>query len=133
MNKQDRIQEKAMQFQGLQQRLRGLEQKEQMLLQAIDELERAKLALKDLKKSKGDAYIPLGANNFVLGEVKENEKVLIAIGAGIAVKKDREEAIKVSDERLKEFQAESDKVMKEIRKMSNELGKIQTDIETLRK
>jgi len=132
MNK-DKIREKAVQFQIIQQRLRGMEQKSHMLLSGIEELERARLALEDLERAKGEAYIPLGASNFVFGEVKDNQNVLISIGSGIAVKRKREDAIKIAEERIDEFKRESDKVTKAIDEMSNELMTLQTDLETLRK
>ncbi len=134
MKKEDNaIQEKAFQFQMLQNSLRGLQQKEHVLLSGVDELERTRLALEDLKDSKSStAYIPLGANNFVLGEIKDSNNVLISVGAGIAVKKSREDAIKVAEDRLKEFRGETDKISQQIRKLSEELMKIQSEIESMR-
>jgi len=67
---QDKIREKAVQFQVLQNTLRGLEQNHKMITSDIEDVHRTRLALEDLENSKGDAYIPLGANNFVAGEIK---------------------------------------------------------------
>lgn len=133
MNNNDKIREKAVQFQMIQHKLKGLEHKEQMILSTVEELERAMLALQDLEKSKGDAYIPVGGSNFVFGEVKDNQNVLITIGSGIAVKKKREEALKITEDRANEFKKESEKIMRQIQHMSDELMTLQTDIETLRK
>lgn len=133
MSNKDKLREKAVHFQMTQHRLRTLEQKSHMLLSGIEELERAKLALEDLEKAKGEAYIPLGASNFVFGEVKDNQNVLISIGSGIAVKRKREDALRIAEERLDEFKKESDKITDAIQEMSNELMSLQTDLETLRK
>ena len=130
---QDKIREKAVQFQVLQNTLRGLEQNHKMITSDIEDVHRTRLALEDLENSKGDAYIPLGANNFVAGEIKDNEHVLVSIGSGIAVKKKRQEALEISEKNIKQLQKQADNIGKEIRKVTDNLMKLQTDIETLRK
>ena len=132
MNKEN-VQEKIAQFQTLQNNLQKLEQREKLLLQGLDDLERTKLALVDLEGSTGEAYVPIGANNFVLGEVKDSENILISIGSGIAIKKTREEAFKITESRIKEFKTEATKSVKELEKISNKLVKIREEIEAVRK
>ena len=130
---EEKVQEKIVQFQTLQGNLQKLEQREKLLLQGLDDLERTKLALTDLKDTTGEAYVPIGANNFVLGEIKDSENVLISIGSGIAIKKPREDAIEITKNRIKEFKNEATKTVQELEKMSNKLVSLREEIETVRK
>ena len=132
MNAESDEQQKIMQFQMLQNNLKVLEEKERMIMSALDELERTKMALEDLKNCKGDTYIPLGASNFVLGKIEDNQNVLVSIGSGLAVKMPREDAIKDIGEKTKELDTESKKISLELQKVSNHLIKLQTEIEALR-
>ncbi len=133
MSNEDKIQEKAIQFQILQNNLRGLQQREQMLIDGLEELSRAKIALEDIKNFKGDAYIPLGGNNFVKGKVEDTENILLAVGGGIAVKKKREEALKMLEENADKYRKEANKVINEIKKINDQLMQIQSEVESLRK
>lgn len=132
MNTENNEQQKIMQFQMLQNSLRVLEEKEKMIMTALDELERAKFALEDLKNCKGETYIPLGASNFVLGKIEDNQNVLVSIGSGLAVKMPRENAIKEIGEKTKELDTESKKINLELQKVGSHLIKLQTEIEAMR-
>lgn len=126
-------QDKMMRFQALQNDLNKLEQRERMLIQGIDDLERTKFALEELKGSVGQAFIPVGANNFVKGSIEDSENVLISIGAGIAVKKTREEALKISGDRITEFKKEAEKTIKDMKNMGSELQKLQAELQAMQK
>ncbi|MBU3904533.1 MAG: prefoldin subunit alpha [Nanoarchaeota archaeon] len=121
-------QEKMMQFQVLQNNLKQLEEREKLLIQGIDDLERTKFALNELGGLKGKAYIPVGANNFIEGSIEDSENVLITIGAGIAVKRPRKEALEVNDKRIKEFNNEAEKTLKEMKVLGSKLSKLQAEL-----
>ena len=103
MMKEDKLREKAMQFQMLQANIQSLQERENMLVQKIEELHRTRLSLKELDiTKKGDAFIPIGSGNFIPGKITELDKVLIGIGGGVAVKKERTDAIGFVQERIDE-------------------------------
>ncbi|MBU3897167.1 MAG: prefoldin subunit alpha [Nanoarchaeota archaeon] len=125
----DEKQEKMMQFQVLQNNFKMLDDRLKLINSSMEEFERTKLALEEIGNNKGEAYIPLGSSYFVLGKVENNEEILVSIGAGMAVKKKRNEAIKMVLEKMTEFEKASKKVMSEMNKIETQLLKIQNELE----
>ncbi len=125
--------QKMMRLQVLQNSLQKLEQREKLLIQGLEDLERTKLALQELKGSEGQAFVPVGANNFVKGNIEDSENVLVSIGAGIAVKKTRENALKLSESRIAEFRKEAEKTMEDMKKMGAEFQNLQTELQAMQK
>ncbi len=132
--KEDKLREKAMQFQMLQANIQSLQERENMLVQKIEELHRTRLSLKELDiTKKGDAFIPIGSGNFIPGKITELDKVLIGIGGGVAVKKERTDAIGFVQDRIDELEGEITNISKHGQGLLTQLSKLQTDIEKLQK
>jgi prefoldin alpha subunit len=125
----DKKQEKMMEFQVLQNNFRMLDERLKLINSSTEEFERTKLALEDIANNKGEAYIPLGSSYFVLGKVEDNNDILVSIGAGMAVKKTRSEAIKMVSEKMAEFENASKKVVSEMNKIETQLIKLQNELE----
>ncbi len=98
-------QQKLMQFQFLQQAHQQIQQQAQQLSQKIAELAAARQSLEDFEKVKpSDALIPVGGGNYISGKISNSDEVLVTFGAGIAVKKTRAEAVRITEARLSELQ-----------------------------
>ncbi len=98
-------QQKLMQFQFLQQAQQQIQQQAQQLSQKIAELAQAKQSLEDFEKVKpSDALIPVGGGNYISGKISNSDEVLVTFGAGVAVKKSRADAMKITEARLSELQ-----------------------------
>ena len=98
-------QQKLMQFQYLQQAYQQIQQQAQQLAQKIAELASAKQSLEDFEKVKpSDALVPIGGGNYVSGKISNSDEILVTFGAGVAVKKSRAEAMKITEARLSELQ-----------------------------
>ena len=125
----DVVREKAVQFQLLEANLNSLKQKEQFAVRKLEELDRTKLAVSELKK--GDALIPVGMGNFVHGKVTDAENIIIGIGAGIAVKRGTEDAKKILIEREEELKRDVTKINDEANHMVAQLQNLQKEIQEL--
>ncbi len=98
-------QQKLMQFQFLQQAQQQIQQQAQQLAQKIAELAAAKQSLEDFEKVKpSDALVPIGGGNYISGKISNSDEVLVTFGAGVAVKKSRADAMKITEARLSELQ-----------------------------
>ena len=105
IKKMEEKQQKLMQFQFLQQANQQIQQQAQQLAQKIAELAQAKQSLEDFEKVKpSDALVPIGGGNYVSGKISNSDEILVTFGAGIAVKKSRAEAMKITEARLQELQ-----------------------------
>ena len=98
-------QQKIMQFQILQQNFQAVQQQVQQVAQKVQELQQAKQSLEDFEKVKpSDALVPIGGGNYISGKISNSDEILVTFGAGVAVKKSRSEAVKITESRIFELQ-----------------------------
>jgi len=132
-DKKEEIQQKVLEFQILESSLRILEQREALIIEKLEELKRTKAALEELKNVKlRDAMIPLGSSNFISGKITDTENVVIGVGAGVAIKKKREDALKFVEDKIKELESSSvsissqaEEILQRLRNLQNEIEKLQ--------
>lgn len=127
------VQQKMMQFQLLENNTRALRAQLEQVAARMEELTRTKIGLEDLKDVKaGDsAFVPVGAGAFVEGKISDPSRVLISTGSDVAVKKTREEAIELIDERLAEIQKTAEELAAQERRVAAELQKLQPELQKL--
>ena len=82
-----------------------LTQKEASIISIIREASYAMQSLKTIDdKDDTETLVPLGLGTFVKTKTVPNEKLILHIGAGIAVEKDKDSTINFLELRLKEMQ-----------------------------
>ena len=82
-----------------------LTQKEASIISIIREASYAMQSLKAIDdKVDVDSLVPLGLGTFVRGKLIPNEKLIVNVGAGVAVEKDKDSAINFLESRLKEME-----------------------------
>ncbi len=134
MENKEELQRKILEFQILEAELRVIEQRGEELLRRLEDLNRTRIALEDLKPTKSeDALVPLGSGSFIHGKVTDSENVVIAIGAGIAARKTKEQALEILDERISEVEQTSEKFAAQAQIIFNNLRNLQVDIEKMQK
>ena len=85
--------------------LSELSQKETTIVSVIREASSAIQSLKTIdNKTDNETLTPVGLGTFVKTKVVPNEKLILNIGAGIAVEKDKDSAVNFLELRLKEMQ-----------------------------
>ncbi len=134
MNKQDELQRKIIEFQILESNLKMLQEKAEIFNSRMEELQRTKEAMEELKVTKPNkALIPMGSGNFVYGSIENCDDVIVGIGGGAAIKKKREDAMLNLDGRIKEIESELETLLKQVSTFVYQLEKTQQDIEILQK
>ena len=102
---QDHAQQLMYEMQMLEGHLAELQKRESslaaVLREAVDTIESIK-SIKDEKSVK--SLVPLGLGAFAKTEMSAKEKLIVNIGAGIAVEKDHDSAINYVESRIKEFE-----------------------------
>jgi len=132
--KEEDLQKKIVQFQVLEATFKTLQDRANLINQNLDELRKTKIAIEDLKKTKPNkALIPLGSGNFVYGTIENNENVIVGIGAGIAIKKKREESIEILDNKTREMENVLDDVTTRAQGILEKIEEIQMELEELQK
>ena len=78
----------------------------QMIMSSREEIGTAKKALMSLKaKKRGtEVLIPIGADSYIIGELRNIKSVIIDIGANISLEKSVEETIEILERRDRELE-----------------------------
>jgi prefoldin alpha subunit len=126
----DELQKKIIQFQILEANLKTLQEREEILNERILEIENTKAAIEELKKTRpGKTLIPLGSGNFISGKIDDTEEVIVGIGSGVAIKKNREDAVVILDDKFKEFERDLNNLRNQGASIALQLAKLQEEIE----
>jgi len=92
-------------MQMLEAYLGDLVQRESTLVSILREAISAIVSIKSLKDNPdSDTLIPLGMGTFVKSQISSNEKIVLNIGAGVAVEKNPDSAINFLESRIKEIE-----------------------------
>jgi prefoldin alpha subunit len=132
--KEEEIQKKAVQFQILESNLKMLQERAGEIGQRLEEFHKTKEAIEELKSIKPEkAMIPLGSGNFVFGTVENSDEIIVGIGSGVAVKKKREDALKILDSKIAESQNAMNDITNKSQGLIQSLERIQLEIQELQK
>ena len=102
---EEQTQQLLHQMQMLEGYFSELSQNEASIVSIIREASSAIHSLKTIdNKADTETLVPLGLGTFVKAKTVPNEKLILNIGAGIAVEKDKDSAINFLELRLKEMQ-----------------------------
>ena len=102
---EEQTQQLLYQMQMLEGYFSELSQKETTIVSVIREASSAIHSLKTIdNKTDNETLTPVGLGTFVKTKVVPNEKLILNVGAGIAVEKDKDSAINFLELRLKEMQ-----------------------------
>ena len=102
---EEQAQQLLYQMQMMEGYLSELSQKEATIVSVIREASSAIQSLKTIDtKTDNETLVPVGLGTFIKTKTVPNEKLILNIGAGIAVEKDKDSAINFLELRLKEMQ-----------------------------
>lgn len=129
-DKQKEMQKKMIEMKMIENGLNALRQKEGELIGVVEDLHRTKEAIQAMENYKGDGtMIPLGSGNFVMGKIEDPEKVLVGIGAGVAIKKTRKDAMDHLQGRIDEIEDSLKQIADQNNQMVNQMIKLREDIQ----
>jgi len=102
---EEQTQQLLYQMQMLEGYFSELIQKEEAIISVIREASSAVVSLKAIdNKTDSETLVPMGLGTFVKTKLIPNQKLILNVGAGIAIEKDQNYAINFLESRLKEFQ-----------------------------
>jgi prefoldin alpha subunit len=122
------LQEKLLTYRILEARLNGLLEQKKLLVSKLNEVQTTISSIKEAQKTKGQMLIPLGAEAYIAGEIKECEKLLVGIGANVAIEKTIDEGLKIMEKRKEELQRSLTELEKAIVETSFNLNQLAPEI-----
>ena len=102
---EEQAQQLMQQMQMLETYFSDLSQRETTFLSVLREASSAIESIKSLnQKSESDTLIPIGMGTYVPTKISSNNKIVLNVGAGVAVEKDFPSAINYLEARIKEIE-----------------------------
>ena len=132
-NSQHELQEKYMELQILKQQINSYVEQKQAVDEKVGELSSTIDALKSLPavKKGEEMWSSLGSGTFVRSDIKDVEKVLVAIGAGIVTKETLPKAIEILESRAKELNNISEEIVKQANSLVERINELEPQFEKL--
>ena len=78
-----------------------------------------------------ETLVPLGAGSFINAEIKNEDKVIMSLGSGVAVSKTFEEAKATTAEQKKELENTLDKLFEDLQQITNIVAHLSPQAEQL--
>ena len=101
----EQAQQLMYQMQMLENYFVELNRKEESLIGVIRDASSAIQSIKAIKeKPESSTLVPMGLGSYVKAKISSNEKLIINLGAGIAIEKDKDGAVNYLETRLKELE-----------------------------
>jgi len=102
---EEQAQQLMQQMQMLETYFADLSQRETTLLSVLREAVSAIESIKSLsQKPNSDTLVPIGMGTYVQTKISSNDKIVLNIGAGIAMEKTNDSAINYLEARIKEIE-----------------------------
>lgn len=131
--KEREIQKKYIQAQLLKQQINAMIEQKNAIDERITELKITEDALNklvDVKKGE-EIWSSIGSGAFVRSDIKDNDNVLIGVGAGIVLKKDRGRASAILEERVNEMKKVDLEIMEEVTNYARQIEQLESEIQSL--
>jgi len=126
------LQEKLVRYQILESRVKALIKRRDLLITKMFEIETTLSTIEEIRKKKEkDISLPLGSGVHVLGTLKKTKKMIVELGANIAIEETGERTKKILEKRKNVLNKGLQAVEREITGLSNELLKLEPEIRAM--
>ncbi len=132
-NPQEELQKILIELENYKRQLEILEKEDHLMDSTLLELNSTQRALEAVKKNKPgkEILVPLGSGSYIKGELKDTEKVLIGVGAGVSIEKTVEEAGKTLQEREKTLTKSREELQKKATELNDKILELNSQAEEL--
>lgn len=131
----EKLQEKYVLYQLLNQNLESLKQQIQLVEQQFIEVKSTLMSVDDLKgvSGKNEIFLPLGSGCYGKGKVTENRKILVNVGAGIFINKKSVSVESFLEERVKELEKAGEEIQTQMERIARQMSELGLEIQELAK
>ena len=100
--------------------------------QTIAEVNTLKSTIEDMKKQETvEALVPVGAGSFMNAEIKNDNKIVMSIGAGVAVTKNYDEAKETAESQKKQLEDSLGNLYNNLQQISDVINQLSPQAEQL--
>jgi prefoldin alpha subunit len=130
MVEKEELQKKIIAYRILEARLNGLLEQRKILISKIAEIEATRASMDEIKAG-ANILVPIGAEAHIFGKIIDDTKVIVEVGADIALEKTLEEGKELLEKRGQEMKNILAEVENSIAETSASLEKLGPEIEEL--
>lgn len=132
-NRQQELQEKYIELQMLKQQVSTFVEQKQAIDEREHELNVTLDALRKLGsiKTGEEMWSSIGSGAFVRSDIKDIDKVLVAIGAGVVIKEHVPKAVEIIESRLNDINTVSQEIVKQANAMVDKINKLEPEVQRL--
>jgi len=133
MTKKQDIQETLMRIESDRKELESMMQQGRMLESSIVEIRATIEVLEQLKKNKPgtEIMVPIGSDSFIRASIKDNERVLIGVGARVSVEKKIDDAVETLKGRAEELSSALVGIRERAMQVNNEMEGLSQEAQTM--
>jgi len=118
-----------MRLRVLEAKLESMARQREMLASRIAEIDATAAGIEEASKARGDVLFHIGGEAFMHARPADGGKVIVMIGADVALEKTPEEAKKILEERKAEAVKIMSQIQKEIESSTRELEGLAAEME----
>jgi len=128
---QKELQEKVLAYRLLESRIDSLLKQREFLANKLVELHATLESVDEIEKSKEDVLFPLGGAAYTFGKVTDKNKMLVEVGAGVALEKNFTEARDILNERKNDIENALTTIQRNIQETSESLQVLEPQIQQI--
>ena len=100
--------------------------------QTIAEVRTLESTIDQIKEKESfEALVPVGAGSFMNAEIKNDDKIVMSVGAGVAIAKTYDEAKKTAESQKKQLEDSLDKLYRNLQQISDIVAQLSPQAEQL--
>ncbi|MEK6892270.1 MAG: prefoldin subunit alpha [Nanoarchaeota archaeon] len=132
-DKEKQAQEMYMEYQMLDQHIKKIQAQLEAITNQLMEATSTNNAIDELDKIKSgkEIFVPISSGIFVKATIKETSDLLVNVGAGAVVQKDRASAKKLVQTQIEEMKKIHERMVNELEKMAGRAGEIEQALQKI--
>lgn len=123
------LQEKVTTYRALESRFGAFIKQRDLFISKLSEIQTTLNSMEEIEKGKEEILFPLGSEAYAFGKVVEKKRMIIEIGAGIALEKTPAEGMEILKKRMEEIEKALNSVLQGIVEASSVLGQLESEIQ----
>lgn len=128
MVEEKELQEKIIAHRLIEAKIEGLLKQREVLIKSLMEIEESINGIKELEKKGEDVLFSLGSQTYIPCKIVEKDKIIVEVGANVAIEKSLEEGRQILEKRKEEISKSIASIEAAINQLSSGLKELGEDI-----
>ncbi len=132
MQDQQKLQQMLNEINAYKEQSEIIQQEIANIQQTIAEVRTLESTIDDIKtKDSFEALVPVGAGSFMNAEIKNEDKIIMSVGSGVAISKTYDEAKETAEFQKKQLEDSLDKLYKNLQQITDIVAQLSPQAEQL--